>query len=141
MPVVAPYTYYRMYPNCTPVLLQDQWLSYQRRGFSWIDVAIAANISSMTGDNIDNLLRQVRVSGNTWSQIVMNLGLDPAKVYDVSGWPWDRTPGGYASAEARVYEHTYGASMPGTTGAGACQPASGAEMVPSLPSLPSAPTL
>ena len=123
MPVVAPLTYYRMTPNGVPVLRQDQWRAYQRRGFSWVDVAIAANISSMNGYDIDNLLRQVRISGTTWSQIVTDLGLDPDKVHDVSGWPWDRTPGAYASAEVRALERNYG-SMPGTTGA---------EMAPSAP--------
>lgn len=91
MPTVAPLMIYRTYPNGAPVLTESMWRSYQRRGYSWDDVAIATNIASMSNVNIDDLLRMIRIQGLTWNQIIMEQGLKPSNVYDISGWPFSRT--------------------------------------------------
>lgn len=105
-PTVHPPMWYRMYPNGTPVLTLDQWRMYWRRGYSWNDVAIAANIASMTGESIDDLLRMVRVQGQTWHMIIMDRGLSWDSTTDVSTWPF--------GTNGEVL-----GSSPGMTGAGA----------------------
>ncbi len=126
MPSVTPFTFYRTYPNGAPVLTRDQWLNYHRRGYSWVDVAIAANIASMTGDNIDDLLRAVRIQGMTWSQIALDRGLNYKMVTDVSAWPWERTGRAYVGSEERSLERQ--GATPGEVGAGTMTPGTSGTM-------------
>lgn len=132
MPMVAPFTYYRMYPNGAPVLTQSQWRGYQLRGYSWVDVAIAANIVSISGSGMtmDDLLRAIRIQGRTWNDIITEQGLDPNQVYNIAAWPWERVGGSMTSSlehemqQQGVNPNAVTPSTPGTTGAGTETPPS-----------------
>jgi len=81
---------YQRYANGRPIVTQDMWQSWRKRGYSWRDVAVAANIAAMTGENVDDLLRTVRVQGKTWRMMAFDRGLDADATLDVSGWPFSR---------------------------------------------------
>lgn len=83
--------FYKQLPNGRQIITQDYWNQLSKAGYSWKDVAVAANIASMTGDKVDDLLRMVRVQGMTWRQIAVDRALDMDKVMDVSGWPFGET--------------------------------------------------
>lgn len=87
---VQPMTVYRVYPNGRPVVTLQMWQDLHARGYTWQDVAVAANIAAVTGDDLDTLLRMRRIQGLTWTQIAMNRGVPPDKALDVSQWPFGR---------------------------------------------------
>jgi len=88
--MVQPLVVYRKYPNGRLIVTQDVWDYWHKRGYSWQDVAVAANIAAMTGKEVDDLLTIARVQGKTWRQIAIERGLRVRDVMDVSGWPFSR---------------------------------------------------
>lgn len=90
--LVIPNHYLRR-PNGAVVVTRDQWLRYRTAGYSWQEVAIAANISLQTGERVGDILRMTRVQGLTFRQIAMDRGLVWSDVQDVSLWPWERGGG------------------------------------------------
>jgi uncharacterized protein (DUF2062 family) len=99
-PIVAPLIYYRTYGNGTPIVTAQVWEYWQRRGYTWQDVAVAANIASVTGEDIGTLLRMTKLQGFTWRQIALNRGIDPDVALDVSSWPFSR------NGESTMYPST-----------------------------------
>lgn len=87
-PMVSMPAYYRMYPNGRPVISIETWQMLNQEGFSWRDVAVAANIAAQTGENPEDLLRMVRIQGQTWRDIAISRGLNLDKVMDTSRWPF-----------------------------------------------------
>lgn len=87
---VQPMTVYRVFPNGRPVVTQQMWQDLHARGYTWQDVAVAANIAAVTGDDLDTLLRMRRIQGLTWTQIAMNRGVPVEKALDISQWPFSR---------------------------------------------------
>ena len=83
--------FYEQLPNGRQIITQDYWNQLSKAGYSWKDVAVAANVMAMTGDKVDDLLRMVRIQGMTWRQIAVDRALDMDKVMDVSGWPFGET--------------------------------------------------
>jgi len=106
-PVQIP-KFFRMYPNDTPVVTQQIWNSWRRRGYAWTDVAVAANVASQTGETLEYLLRLVRVSGRLWVNIINERGLDQCKTMDVSGWPFERTSTSLSRQEERQLDKKQG---------------------------------
>jgi hypothetical protein len=100
VPTVAPLMFYRTYGNGTPIVTTQVWEYWQRRGYTWQDVAVAANIASMTGEDIGTLLRMTKLQGFTWRQIALDRGIDPDVALDVSGWPFSR------NGESTMYPST-----------------------------------
>lgn len=90
-PMVRAPMYYRMYPNGTPVITEQDWMSLSRRGYTWQDVAVAANISMQTGERPEDLLRMTRLQGMTWSQIAIERGLNSYDTLRTGEWPFSRT--------------------------------------------------
>ena len=88
--MVQPLVVYRKYPNGRLIVTQDVWDYWHKRGYSWQDVATAANVAAMTGKEVDDLLTIARVQGKTWRQIAIERGLCAREVLDVSGWPFSR---------------------------------------------------
>lgn len=82
--------FYQRYPDGRPVITDRIWMDYQRRGYTWQDVAIAANIAAMSGDRIDDLLRAVRVQGIPFRTLAIERGLDWDAVNDIDRWPFTR---------------------------------------------------
>jgi hypothetical protein len=87
--VRVPIVYLR-YPNGRAVVAQDMWDQLHKRGYSWQDVAAAANIAYLTGESMDNLLRMARIRGVTWRQMAIERGLNADRIMDVSLWPFSR---------------------------------------------------
>ncbi|MHB0999495.1 MAG: anti-sigma factor domain-containing protein [Armatimonadota bacterium] len=82
--------FYGRLPNGRPVVTWDTWQQLQRRGYTWREVAVAANISAMTGEDINDILRAAKIQGQTFSSIAMDRGIVPATVMDVDDWPFSR---------------------------------------------------
>jgi hypothetical protein len=89
-PMVPVLVYYKTYGNGQPIVTSDVWNYWQRRGYSWQDVAIAANIASMTGDDLETLLHMTRVQGMTWRDVAVDKGINPDVALDTSQWPFSR---------------------------------------------------
>lgn len=87
---VQPMTVYRIYPNGRPVVTLQMWEDLHARGYTWQDVAVAANIAAITGDDLDTLLRMRRIQGLTWTQIAMNRQVPVDKALDITQWPFSR---------------------------------------------------
>lgn len=87
---IRPYRYYLRYANGAPVMTPRMWREYARRGYAWEDVCVASNISSYTGESIDDLLRMVRIQGMTWNQVSADRGLNADKMKDTSKWPFSK---------------------------------------------------
>lgn len=85
--------YYLMRPNGQMVVSRDDWMRYRRAGYTWEQVAMAANISQRTGVSVSHILKMNKVQGLGFSQIALNYGLRPTEVMDVSQWPWERGGG------------------------------------------------
>lgn len=89
-PPVGVLMFYQRYANGRPIVTQRLWDQWRRRGYSWRDVTIAANVAAMTGESVDALLRMARIQGQTWRSIATQRGLDVDAVTDVSRWPFSR---------------------------------------------------
>lgn len=87
---IQPMRFYLQFPNGRPVITEMTWREYQRRGFSWQDVAMAANVAVRTGENVDDLLRMVRVQGMTWRDIAVERRISTNDVMNVDMWPFAR---------------------------------------------------
>ena len=101
-PVMTAPMYYRMFPNGRPVMSLQMWQDLNQRGYSWRDVAIAANISAKTGDNPDDLLRMIRIQGQIWRDVAINRGLNVNRMMDVSQWPFTQATGPMTSSEMQM---------------------------------------
>ncbi len=88
--MVTPPMFYQRMPNGKPVITPFTWDQLRKRGYSWRNVAIAANITAQTGESVEKLLRMTRIQGQTWRQIAVRRALDIDAVMDVSGWPFSR---------------------------------------------------
>lgn len=88
--MVRPYRFYLKYPNGTPVMTARMWREYRIRGNSWQDVCIASNISSYTGEKVDDLLRMATIQGMTWREIAFARGLSPDQMQNTSKWPFSK---------------------------------------------------
>lgn len=93
--------FYQRYVNGRAVVTMSDWNRLHKAGYTWREVAVAANIAARTGEDVDNILRMARVQGMTFDQIAMDRGIAPSSVMDVSAWPF---------GETRVDEH--GTVMP-----------------------------
>lgn len=86
-PMVVPPVLYDTEGN--PVLLQSDVNRYFRRGFDWLDIAIAANVSIYSRANMDTLLMRVR-NGELWENIIAEYGVSPHLAFNVTNWPFER---------------------------------------------------
>ncbi|MHB0912917.1 MAG: anti-sigma factor [Armatimonadota bacterium] len=86
-------TFYRMYPNDSPVITESDWRKFYNMGYSWRDVAVAANIAAETGERPSDLLYMTRVQGKTWAQIAMERSLDVKSMLNTEDWPFGERPG------------------------------------------------
>ncbi len=82
--------FYLTRPNGARVITYTQWQRFRNSGYSWREVAVAANISQRTGERVGDILQMTRVQGMTFAQIAMDRNIDPDDVMDVSAWPWER---------------------------------------------------
>jgi hypothetical protein len=110
--MVATPMYYLRFPNGRPVVSQDMWMAWKDRGYSWRDVAVAANIAARTGENVDDLLRMARIQGRTWTTIALERGINVKDAMDVSRWPF-----GMDGEMMRPMPPATTAPMPGQPGA------------------------
>ncbi len=85
--------YYLRRPNGAFVVTRDQWERYRDAGYSWQEVAMAANISRMTGERVGDILRATKTQGLTFRQIAASRNIVWDDVDDVSMWPWERGGG------------------------------------------------
>lgn len=85
-------TCYQRYPNGRCVVSRRDWEDLYKRGYTWREVAIAANIAVRTGEQVDDILYMTRVQGLTLRQIAIDRGLRVDDVMDVSAWPFGETP-------------------------------------------------
>lgn len=109
--MMQPPVFYRQLPNSRRIITQDYWNLLSRAGYSWRDVAVAANIASMTGENVDDLLRMARIQGMTWKRIAFDRAIDVDKAMDVSEWPFGEK--GQSKREVReMREMRMPSSMP-----------------------------
>ncbi|MDO8588230.1 MAG: hypothetical protein Q7T82_14475 [Armatimonadota bacterium] len=69
------------------VLTEQDARFFEKSGYTWRDIAIAANISKRTGTPVHDLLR-MRDNGRTWSQISRDMGLNADDMMDVSDYPF-----------------------------------------------------
>lgn len=60
------------------------------RGYSWQDIAIAANIAAQTGLTVDDVLTYTG-TGTTWPQIALRFGLNADDVVDTTMYPFPRS--------------------------------------------------
>lgn len=81
---------YKEYPNGRPVVTWDIWQQLQSRGYDWREVAVAANIASMTGENIDDILRAGTIQGQTFSMMAIDRGLNINDVMKTDDWPFGK---------------------------------------------------
>lgn len=79
--------YYKTDPWGNPVLTRFDAMRLSRMGYDWRDIAIAANVASMSGANINDVLAWTN-RGYTWQQIALEYGLDTNKIMDVSQYPF-----------------------------------------------------
>lgn len=86
--LIMPTLFYQRYSNGRPVVTQDIWDYWSMRGYSWRDVAVAANIAAVTGEDLGDLLTMTRIQGNTWRTIAMDRGFNYDDVTNTSGWPF-----------------------------------------------------
>ncbi len=85
--------YYLKRPNGQVVVSRADWMRHQSAGYTWREVAMAANIAKRTGISVGDILRINKVQGKGFSQIALDHGLRPSAVMDVSRWPWERGGG------------------------------------------------
>ncbi len=71
------------------VLTLDQALWYYKRGYDWLDVAVAANIASVTGYPISFIL-QLSKTGATWQDLIYKFGVGPDTAFNVCNYPFPR---------------------------------------------------
>ena len=83
--------------ECNVVLTLDQALWYYKRGHDWLDVAVAANVSSVTGYPIA-LILQLAKTGVTWQDLIRKFGVGPDTAFNVCNYPFPR----YSQYSARV---------------------------------------
>lgn len=76
--------------NGNVLLTRDEVNQLYRRGFDWLDVAIAANISKQTGFPVSQILRMSRSKNTTWPILVFYFGADPCTAFDVACYPFER---------------------------------------------------
>jgi hypothetical protein len=114
--------YYRMFPNGLPVVTQQSWSQFRARGYTWTDVAVAANIAEQTGESVESLIRMVRIQGRLWSDIICERGLSQCKMMDVSGWPFDKNSNQLSRQEERQIQSKQGKWPCGPGPCNPCQP-------------------
>jgi hypothetical protein len=114
--------YYLTNPWGTPVLTRYEAERFSNLGYTWQDIAVAANISAKTGHSIHDILSW-RDRGYTWQQIARQYSLDYNSVLEISMYPFVREPSSSTFPEDRM--------MP--VGAGSMQPTSPG-MTPTTPS-------
>lgn len=72
-----------------PLLTDDRARFYYRNGYDWIDVAIAANVSKLSGVSMDYLLSRIK-QGEMWGTLAAQYGVPPRDAYNVSNYPFAR---------------------------------------------------
>jgi hypothetical protein len=87
-PMVCPVAMYDCRGNI--LLSYDMATNLYSRGFDWMDVAIAANVSKNSGIPIENPLERVR-QGALWDRLLIRYGVAPALAYNVCDYPFPRT--------------------------------------------------
>lgn len=90
--------YYLRYPSGKAVVTAGDWTRLRASGYTWREVAVAANISAITGENVDDILRMVTIQGMTFQQIAMERGISYSRVSDVSRWPFGEEAMPYGKA-------------------------------------------
>ena len=106
--VVAAPMYYRTFPNGRPVMSLRMWEDLNQRGYSWRDVAVAANISAKTGENPEDLLRMTRIQGRIWRDIAIDRGLKSADMMDTSQWPFTQATRPMTRSEMQMERERFG---------------------------------
>jgi hypothetical protein len=71
------------------ILTERQAHGFMRQGYSWRDIAVAANISRETGMSVSDVLTMT-TRGLTWDVICRDLGLDPREMKDISYYPYSK---------------------------------------------------
>lgn len=114
LPSMAGPNYYLRYPSGKAVVTAGDWIRLNASGYTWREVAVAANISAITGESVDDILRMVSVQGMTFPQIAMDRGISYSRVSDVSKWPFGEAavPYGMPSTPSS----TGSSNMPSDTG-------------------------
>ena len=106
--VSMPMPIYRTYPNGSPVISLQTWQRLNAQGYSWRDVAVAANIAAQTGQNTEDLLRMVRIQGQIWRDIAIERGLKPDSVMDTSQWPFTQATRPMSRSERQMERERFG---------------------------------
>lgn len=75
-----------------PVLTRYEAERLSKLGYSWQDIAVAANISAKTAARVEEVLAWTD-RGYTWPQVAREYGLSPKSVMDVSQYPFARVIG------------------------------------------------
>lgn len=87
-PMVCPVAMYDLRGN---VLLSfDMATNLYSRGYDWMDVAIAANVSKYSGIPLENPLERVR-QGALWDNLLIRYGVAPCLAYNICDYPFPRT--------------------------------------------------
>lgn len=110
-PMVSMPAYYRMYPNGRPVISIQTWQMLNQEGYSWRDVAVAANIAAQTGENPEDLLTMVRVQGQLWRGIAIARGLNVNSVMDTSQWPFTQATRPMSKSDMRMERERFSTMM------------------------------
>ena len=74
---------------CNPMLTYDQAMSLYRKGYDWLDVAIAVNINRQVNYPIEFILSQVR-TGAAWRDLIVQFGMSPDGAFNVCDYPFPR---------------------------------------------------
>ncbi len=86
-PMVAPCVIYD--DACNPMLTYDQAMRLYRKGYDWLDVAVAVNISRAASYPIELILAQMR-TGRAWRDVIVDFGLSPDVAFNVCDYPFPR---------------------------------------------------
>lgn len=106
--------YYRTDPWGNPVLTRFDAERMSRLGYSWQNIAVAANVAAETGASVRDVLSWTD-RGYTWQQVAREYGLDPDDIMNVSQYPFARESGAMMTTPTTI------PTMP-PSGAGPMQP-------------------
>ena len=71
------------------IMTEDMADRWYRRGYDWLDVAVATNISLQTGVPVAEILIQLN-AGHTWRDLAYYFGVCPEVAFNVCNWPFPR---------------------------------------------------
>jgi len=71
------------------IMTEDMADRWYRRGYDWLDVAVATNISLQTNIPVMEILIQLN-AGHTWRDLAYYFGVCPEVAFNVCNWPFPR---------------------------------------------------